>query len=66
MDRVQRIKQLYRELSELHEKMKPFFTPQTGQREWTQADADYYLKLHQRQGEIIRELARVGRPDPTA
>jgi hypothetical protein len=29
MDRVPRIKQLYRELSELHEKMKPFFAPQT-------------------------------------
>ena len=58
MDRVPQIKQLYRELSELHEKMKPFFAPQTvGHHEWTQEDADYFLKLHQRQGEIITELA---------
>ena len=63
MERIQRIRDLYRELSEIHEKMEPFLIPQTvGQhREWTQEDADQYLKLHQRQGEIVKELADLER-----
>jgi hypothetical protein len=62
MERLQRIKELYREQREIHEKMKPFLIPQTaGHREWTQEDADQYLKLHQREGEIIRELADLER-----
>jgi hypothetical protein len=62
MERIQRIKELYREQREIHEKMKPFLIPQTVEhREWTQEDADQYLKLHQRQGEIIKELADLER-----
>ena len=63
MERIQRIKELYREVREIHEKMNPFLIPQTvGQyREWTQEDADQSLKLHQRQGEIIKELADLER-----
>lgn len=63
MERIQRIKELYRELNEIHEKMRPFLIPQTlgEQREWTQEDADQHLKLHQRQGEIIKELADLER-----
>ena len=63
MERIQRIKELYRELNEIHEKMKPFLIPQTvgEQREWTQEDADQHLKLHQRQGEIVKELADLER-----
>jgi hypothetical protein len=62
MERIERIKELYRELNEIHEKMKPFLIPQTVQhREWTQEDANQHLKLHQRQGEIIKELADLER-----
>jgi hypothetical protein len=63
MERIQRIKDLYRELNEIHEKMKPFLIPQTlgERREWTQEDADQHLRLHQRQGEIIKELANLER-----
>jgi hypothetical protein len=62
MERIPRIKELYRELNEIHEKMKPFLIPQTVQhREWTQEDANQHLKLHQRQGEIIKELADLER-----
>jgi hypothetical protein len=62
MERIQRIKELYRELNEIHEKMKPFLIPRTVQhREWTQEDANQHLKLHQRQGEIIKELADLER-----
>jgi hypothetical protein len=62
MEKIQRIKELYRELNKIDEKMKPFLIPQTVQdREWTQEDADEHLKLHQRQGEIIKELADLER-----
>jgi len=63
MERIQRIKELYRELNEIHDKMKPFLTPQNvgEHREWTQEDADQHLRLHQRQGEIIKELADLER-----
>ena len=63
MERIQRIKDLYRELNEIREKMKPFLIPQTlgEQREWTQEDADQHLKLHQRQGQIIKDLADLER-----
>jgi hypothetical protein len=63
MERVQRIKELYRELNEIHDKMKPFLIPQSVEehREWTQEDADQHLRLHRRQGEIIKELADLER-----
>jgi hypothetical protein len=53
------IRELNRELSNPHEKMRPFLIPQTvGQhREWTQEDVNQRLALHERQGEIIKELA---------
>jgi hypothetical protein len=60
MNRAQRIKELYRELSKIHEEMKPFVERSVGKhKEWTQEDADLHLKLHRRQGEILKELAKL-------
>ena len=63
MERIQRIKELYRELNEIHDKMKSFLISQSVEehREWTQEDADQHLRLHRRQGEIIKELADLER-----
>lgn len=59
MEKVQRIRELYQELRELRRKMRPFTEPQGvgDHQEWTQEEADYYLELHQRQEEIVSELA---------
>jgi hypothetical protein len=60
VNRTQRIKELYRELSKIHQEMKPFVEQSLGKhKEWTREDADRHLKLHRRQGEILKELARL-------
>jgi hypothetical protein len=60
-NRTQRIKELYRELSTIHKEMKPFFTQQAirEHKERTQEEVDRHLELHRRQGEILKELARL-------
>ena len=40
--------------------MKPFVEQSVGKhREWTQEEVDRHLELHRRQGEILKELARL-------
>jgi hypothetical protein len=59
-NKTQRVKELYRELNKIHEAMKPFVEQPVGKHgEWTQEEADRHLKLHRRQGEILKELARL-------
>lgn len=61
MERVPRIQELNRQLSQINAEMLPFTTPHSADnpKEWKQADLDHYLTLHKRQAEIIIELSKL-------
>jgi len=61
MDRVPKIKALYRELNEIHLEMKPFVTPSSADnpRHSSLDELTRYYTLHKRLGKVIVELAKL-------
>lgn len=61
MDRVPRIQELYRELSQIEADMTPFITPRSADNPivWTPEDLDRYYNLRKCRDEIVVELAKL-------